>query len=184
MPRPKTYIYDEAQALNYFNTDKTYLEIAQLVGASEGVIMKLYQSNFSKQELRDRAKKSWAKAKIGELNPMYGNTRDKHPRYKGVISDGKGYQLILKPDWYTGRAGSKHIFYHHYVYCLENNLTEIPLGFDIHHKDGNPLNNDISNLELLSKVDHAKLHGKRSETISEESTSKCLETEGTHSSVH
>lgn len=32
----------------------------------------------------------------------------------------------------------------------------------LHHKDGNCSNNDIDNLEILSNVDHARLHGKQS----------------------
>lgn len=35
---------------------------------------------------------------------------------------------------------------------------EIPKGHVIHHKDGNPLNNCILNLQLLSISEHAKLH--------------------------
>lgn len=35
---------------------------------------------------------------------------------------------------------------------------EIPHGYDIHHIDGNTLNNEISNLELISKEDHKKAH--------------------------
>lgn len=34
----------------------------------------------------------------------------------------------------------------------------IPKGLDVHHKDNDPDNNDISNLQLISKSDHAKLH--------------------------
>lgn len=36
----------------------------------------------------------------------------------------------------------------------------IPDGFEIHHKDFNRLNNDISNLECLSKKDHCLRHTK------------------------
>lgn len=32
-------------------------------------------------------------------------------------------------------------------------------GFDIHHADGNPDNNDPANLVLIDTLDHAKLHG-------------------------
>lgn len=34
----------------------------------------------------------------------------------------------------------------------------IPAGYEIHHKDHNPLNNDLSNLELISAVDHHAHH--------------------------
>lgn len=32
---------------------------------------------------------------------------------------------------------------------------------DIHHIDGNPLNNDLSNLQILSHAEHARLHGQK-----------------------
>lgn len=36
---------------------------------------------------------------------------------------------------------------------------EIPKGYQIHHKDHDKSNNEISNLELLTKEEHLKLHG-------------------------
>ena len=38
---------------------------------------------------------------------------------------------------------------------------EIPKGFEIHHKDFNPLNNEISNLACLPGVLHQKEHAER-----------------------
>src|SRR5690606_38896634 len=35
----------------------------------------------------------------------------------------------------------------------------IPPGFHVHHKDGNPLNNDIANLQLLPVSTHMAMHG-------------------------
>lgn len=39
-----------------------------------------------------------------------------------------------------------------------DNFGEIPAGYDVHHVDNNHENNDISNLELISRSDHAKMH--------------------------
>lgn len=41
----------------------------------------------------------------------------------------------------------------------ESTKGRIPDGFDIHHIDHDKTNNDIANLECLSKADHARLYG-------------------------
>lgn len=37
----------------------------------------------------------------------------------------------------------------------------IPKGHIVHHRDGNRLNNDLSNLQLLTRAKHCKLHNPR-----------------------
>jgi hypothetical protein len=41
----------------------------------------------------------------------------------------------------------------------EHHNGPIPAGFEVHHKDENKANNDISNLDLMTAVDHAARHG-------------------------
>jgi len=55
---------------------------------------------------------------------------------------------------------------HVYIWLLANGLwqkgnTETPDGCVIHHKDFNPRNNDIANLECLTYSDHNQLHWNR-----------------------
>lgn len=38
--------------------------------------------------------------------------------------------------------------------------TTIPEHLDVHHIDGNPLNNNISNLEIVDKREHVSSHSK------------------------
>ena len=45
---------------------------------------------------------------------------------------------------------------HRYVWEYYNG--DIPKGFQIHHIDHDKSNNDISNLEMISKTNHMKLH--------------------------
>lgn len=64
----------------------------------------------------------------------------------------RGYKLIYLP-----LVGWK--YYHHYIW--EKHYKEkIEKGYCIHHIDGNPLNNKISNLMKLTIRDHAKLKKK------------------------
>ncbi len=67
-------------------------------------------------------------------------------RSKGYVC--QGYMRI-------GINGKKWLM-HRLVW--ETRVGKIPEGFFIHHKDGNKLNNKISNLELLSPKAHTKNH--------------------------
>jgi len=70
----------------------------------------------------------------------------------------------------TGAAVfGEHMSKHHKL-CKEDyrkiwrdSNGEIPSGYHIHHIDGNPYNNDISNLQCISPEEHADIH--RSEFI-------------------
>ena len=47
---------------------------------------------------------------------------------------------------------------HQYVWSYYNG--SIPKGYDIHHKDHNRYNNDISNLECIESTEHKRLQGR------------------------
>lgn len=75
----------------------------------------------------------------------------KRIEYDGLIfirDDKTGYYLNSKT----------HKRLHRYVW--EKHKGKIPKGYDIHHIDHDKSNNDISNLQMLTKSDHLKLHGK------------------------
>ena len=134
-------------------------EIAAACGSTGSAIRIWAIKNYSPEYRKERKKECYRRSKLGNKNPMYGKYREDHPNYKGRVSDGKGYMLVLKPDWYTGRSGSKHIFEHHAVYCEHHGLTEIDTSkYAIHHIDGDKLNNNIENLMMLTHSDHSKLH--------------------------
>jgi hypothetical protein len=114
----------------------------------------LYDNEYRKA----RKKHCYRASKLGGKNPMFGKNGEAHHNKKDRCEDGKGYYIVLKPEWFTGREGSKHIFEHHAVYCKANNLTEMPKGMCIHHLDENKMNNSIGNLIMLSNGDHRRLH--------------------------
>jgi len=57
-------------------------------------------------------------------------------------------------------CGSSRYIYSRYLHrqIWFDNYGKIPDGYSVHHKDENRFNNDISNLEILTHVDHCKLH--------------------------
>lgn len=142
----------------YENTTMTLPEISKALGVRHQTLIQWTITNYPPEYREAKKKEAYRKSKLGSNNPMSGKIGNKHPNYKGKCSDGKGYILVLKPDWFTGRVGSKHVFEHHVVYCKEHGLTEIPDGFQIHHLDGDGTNNDPDNLIMLTASDHTRLH--------------------------
>jgi len=60
----------------------------------------------------------------------------------------KGYRRI----YHNGRQQMEHRV------VWENHNGAIPDGYQVHHIDGNKLNNDISNLELVNPKEHKDKH--------------------------
>ena len=82
-------------------------------------------------------------------------------REKSEVIDFNGVRYYRYPDskshgkrcYYTCSNENKKKGYstlHRDIWCYEHN-AEIPEGYDIHHKDGNYLNNNIENLELITR---------------------------------
>jgi len=65
--------------------------------------------------------------------------RDSHPR---------AFIKIAEPSLWVPRAN----------YVWEQAFGEIPRGMVIHHRDRDPLNDDLGNLRLLTRAEHAAEH--------------------------
>ena len=140
-------------------TDTTLDEISRQSKLLHYKVQYVLDKHYTKEEQAKRKSKLYRNSKLGDKNPMSGKTGELHPNYKGEVSDGKGYLMMLKPDWYEGRKGTKHVFVHTIVMCEALGLKKLPEGFTIHHIDGNKMNNDINNLALITNSGHLKLHG-------------------------
>ena len=160
----------------YENTQLTLEQIAKQTGSTYRKVWDFVARNYSKEFRKQRKVANYRASRLGDLNPMRGKLRDSHHNYKGVVSDGKGYLMELKPVWYTGRKGSKHVFQHSLIVCENLGLTEIPAGHCVHHCDENPQNNSFDNLVMLTMREHRLLHAfTGATTISKESTLKWVE---------
>ena len=165
----------------YENTELTLQQIADRLGVSYKRVFSYVEKNYSKQHRTDRKRNSYRKSKLGTKNPMHGKFGEEHHNFVGVVSDNKGYLMVLKPGWFMGRRRSKHVFQHHVVVCESMGLLSIPAGWCVHHCDKNPHNNSFDNLVLLTVSDHIRLHNALAgaTTISKESTLKWVEAHGT-----
>lgn len=132
--------------------DLTIVEIGNVLNLSRAQVDWIVNKEFSVEYRKNRKRQSYRNSKLGSKNPSYGLKREMS------ISDGKGYILVLRPDWYTGRRGSKHIFKHHEVMCKSLGITEIPKGWCVHHIDHDKTNNNLINLSLQTVPAHTRLH--------------------------
>jgi hypothetical protein len=85
--------------------------------------------------------------------------------------------IIFKGIKFRRYPNSKNSSNRNYFYCGSQNYKkdirslhreiwkdkygQIPKGFDVHHEDANTLNNNISNLKLISNKDHSSYHAKK-----------------------
>ena len=99
--------------------------------------------------------------KRGELKPQRTgrskNNSSKQEKLKIMLHDSEKHKSTPK-EKRTVNSGKVHIRLHHAVYAWFN--SEVPYGKEIHHIDGNCLNNAIDNLEALTHEEHTAKHNK------------------------
>ena len=92
---------------------------------------------------------------------------------KNVYIDGIRFSLDEKSLYYSGYSNGEKTKLHRYIWEKYNG--PIPEGYEIHHIDRNKLNNDISNLTILTTKDHHALHARLMTDEERERSRKILE---------
>ena len=158
------------------------ITIAKKLKLSKPTILKtLKKYNISRRSISEAGKKLFEK---GYQHPMLGkhhsiNTKQKMqgkrpnmvPWNKGLTKKDnpniKGGRISKGP--FIGKDGYMYIWnegklkrYHRYLW--EQIYGKISKGYDLHHVDGDKLNNNLQNLELLSKSEHTKRHWQEKKT--------------------
>lgn len=88
--------------------------------------------------------------------PRGSGQSTRNRRRKHAFIDFNGRRYSREPTgYYCDQQNRKRL--HRAVW--EYHRGEIPDGYDVHHKDENKDNNDISNFELLTRSRHMRLHG-------------------------
>ena len=98
---------------------------------------------------------SLIKPRVEELKPYPTNTTENLPP-KYQYFDGKKFTRDEHTGYYLSSSGKPRKRMHVYVWEYYN--SKVPKGYEIHHRDGNKANNDISNLQLVDAKDHRKIH--------------------------
>lgn len=70
-----------------------------------------------------------------------------------IIVDGISFIRSDRPYYYNS---TNRLYLHRYIWM--KHYGDIPEGYQIHHKDGDALNNSIDNLEILPGSEHTSLH--------------------------
>lgn len=139
----------------------TIKQVAQAHGVTFHTAQAMVKETLSPEQLREEKALRYSRSKTGAKNPMQGKRGEQHHNFKGRLSCcPRGYVLVLKPDWYTGRPGSKHIYEHCVVMAQTMGLTEVPNGLVVHHIDEDRTNNSPDNLALVTPQAHRILHAR------------------------
>lgn len=87
----------------------------------------------------------------GDNNPMYGK---KPHNYKGGTKTKSGSRKV---EYIEVRVDGKRMKAHRYIMelALGRRLKSSEV---VHHIDGNGLNNNIDNLQVMSKAEHRRIH--------------------------
>lgn len=101
------------------------------------------------------------------FSPLFKMKREElvTKRVRPIKSYERGYRRIQRPSWFTGGSDGNCVLEHQVVWCAVHNVTQVPTGYIVHHKDGDKLNNSPSNLELLHRREHAKHHHDLGDTL-------------------
>ena len=101
-------------------------------------------------EKKALARVRYSRSKEGEKNPMHGKMGEAHHNWIGACEDGYGYLTCLH--------NGKREFVHRVVMMQAIGVDTLPEALAVHHIDGNPKNNALDNLALVTNAGHKEIH--------------------------
>jgi HNH endonuclease len=120
------------------------LEIAAKLNTTYGTVRKALELSIAPEEY-DRLKRAYySRSKTGNMNPMYGAKT--------------AAERILRTGRLASWNGNGYTMKHRTIMMKALGLSAWPEGWEVHHIDGDKLNNELDNLALVTKSGHQKLH--------------------------
>lgn len=140
------------QAADLYRSRENYTlaQIAERLGVTRQTVSTAVRKLIPPDEYRALKSLKYSASKLGDKNPMKGKTGEDHHNWKGVCDDGYGYLTTL----WLGRR----VFIHHVVMMEALGVTALPTGMVVHHIDGDPKNNALDNLALMTRAGHVRVH--------------------------
>jgi hypothetical protein len=100
---------------------------------------------------------------VGERNPNFGNRGEKCYAWKGGRRIHQGYvELLMHEHPMSNKDGCVR---EHRLIMSDHLGRLLEPHEDVHHIDGNKLNNDITNLVVLTRSQHTSIHNKEKEIV-------------------
>jgi hypothetical protein len=119
---------------------------------------KCYFKRRHKERYKNKPRKCIS---CGEMHLIGHNVYCDYCR-QNILTCDKDHRIYFGRKFYKNELGywvccrSRQPWAHRWVWINEKGA--IPKGLDVHHIDGDKDNNDISNLELMTRSDHQKKH--------------------------
>jgi hypothetical protein len=126
------------------------VDIAAELGTTFHNVQAVIKTCLPEPERKALAALRYSVSKVGEKNPMHGKTGEAHHNWIGECEDGRGYLTCL---W-----NEKRHFVHRVVMMEALGVQALPETMDVHHIDGNPKNNALDNLALVTMLGHRAIH--------------------------
>ena len=135
----------------------TMAEVAKEYSTTPHTVQAIIQQTLTEEQRTAERVLRLSRSKMQSRNPMYGKTLEKHPNWKGACSDDKEH--------FTIKTSEGRVFLHRKVMAdaLGIPVKDLPRIFQVHHIDGNPANNSLDNLALVTSAGHRSLHRKYQE---------------------
>lgn len=131
----------------------TMAQVAAMTGQTHATVGVIVRETVPPEQLKILKVANYSKSKMGAKNPMFGVKK----QVEAILRSGYRYLWVGKPEEYAPE--------HRLVLMQEFGLTTWPQNWEIHHIDGDKLNNSLDNLAIVTKVGHQKLHSQKFEKL-------------------
>jgi len=153
MAKPRVPITKEDLQKLYYEENRSAVQVAVLFNCTSTTIknyLRRYGMRVKDSSEVMKGRKLSVEHRKKVIRTLQQGSGESNPHWKGGSTiDVRGYRRVL--------VNGKYVKEHRLV--MESHLgRKLTPDEEVHHISGNKLNNDISNLIILSKSDHAKLH--------------------------